>query len=112
VQVRYNPNRIKKEALAQLTQPKGIQSCSKNEDFRSDREPKYYLSHTDWKSVPMTSLQACRANNLVGQNQSPECVLSPHQIALYHTLAGQPKGAQPNLIGEKDLAAAWKQVRR
>ncbi len=106
VQVQYHPGSVSQTQLEALTKPEGIQSCAKNDGFRTDREPKYYLSRTKWKSVPMTSLQACRANTLVGQGKSPESVLSPRQIALYKTLSDK----SPNMIGVKNLADAWKRV--
>lgn len=107
VRVQFNPAIVKKEDLEKKTQPKGIQACSKNEGFRSDREPKYYLAQTDYKFVPMTTLQACRANSLAGNSQSPDELLSPRQLALLKTIKENPKKGWKNMIGRKDLAQAW-----
>lgn len=104
VKVVYDPRKTSKTALDALTQPKGINVCSKNAGFRIDKEPKYYLSGTSWKSVPMTTLQACRANSLVGQGKSPEPVLSPRQIILSKK---NSISAKPSAIGQKDLVKAW-----
>lgn len=104
VKVIYDPRKTSKTALGELTQPKGITSCSKNSGFRADQEPKYYLAGTYWKSVPMTTLQACRANSLVGQGKSPESVLSPRQITMGSDNSGKNK---PSAIGQKDIAKAW-----
>ncbi|MBK8556986.1 MAG: thioredoxin family protein [Lewinellaceae bacterium] len=81
VRVVYNPAVVSKTQLENLTKPKGITNCAKNEGFRTDQEPKYYLYQTKWRQVSMTSLQACRANLLVAEGNSPEPVLSPRQIA-------------------------------
>jgi len=110
VQVQFNPAAVKKADLEKLTQPKNIFACSKNDGFRSDREPKYYLSQTDYKFVPMTSLQACRANSLVGKSQSPDELLSPRQLALLKKIKENPKKKWANMIGRKDLAKAWHEV--
>ena len=107
VKVIYDARKIQKTALDELASPKGIQTCSKNTGFRSDKEPKYYLSGTNWKYVPMTTLQACRANSLAGQGQSPEPVLSPRQIALYQGLQQGTIRKKTSAIGQKDLAKAW-----
>ncbi|MEZ4942908.1 MAG: VPGUxxT family thioredoxin-like (seleno)protein, type 2 [Saprospiraceae bacterium] len=107
VRVVYNPAQVTKAELEKQTQPKGITACSKNEGFRTDREPKYYLAQTPWKYVPMTSLQACRANSLVGNSQSPEPVLSPRQLELHQTIRANPKRKWKNAIGAADLAEAW-----
>ncbi len=107
VKVLFNPAVVKKSDLEALTQPKGIQSCTGNDGFRSDREPKYYLAQTDYKFVPMTSLQACRANSLVGKGQSPNELLSPRQMSLLENIRQNPKRKLKNAIGTKDLKKAW-----
>lgn len=67
--------------------------------FRPDREPKYYLSKTHYRAVPMTDLQAARANALIGLGKSPDTVLSPRQITYAAGLARQSDGQLANLIG-------------
>ena len=110
VQVQFNPAVVKKADLEKLTQPKNISACSKNDGFRSDREPKYYLAQTDYKFVPMTSLQACRANSLAGKSQSPDELLSPRQLALLKKIKENPKKKWANMIGRKDLEKAWNEM--
>jgi hypothetical protein len=58
----------------------------------------------------MTSLQACRANNLVGKNISPDKLLSPRQVALLEKIAALPAKKWKNMIGRKDLVQAWAEV--
>jgi len=111
VKVLFNPVVVKKADLEALMQPKGIQSCAGNDGFRSDREPKYYLAQTDYKYVPMTSLQACRANSLVGKGLSPNEVLSPRQLALLEKVRQNPKRKLKNVIGTKDLKKAWAEAK-
>lgn len=112
VRVSYNPEVIKKTDLESIAKPKGIQSCSKDEGFRHDREPKYYMAQTAWKFVPMTSLQACRANSLVGQGKSPEPVLSPRQIALGRYAEAHPDKKWKNAIEATNLAMAWEEAQK
>lgn len=108
VRVTYNPAAVQKIELEKRARPQGFSACSGNEGFRGDREPKYYLAQTHWKYVPMTSLQACRANSLVGQGQSPAPVLSPGQVALAQFVQAHPEKKWKNAIGAADLAGAWK----
>ncbi len=110
VRVQFAPSVLKKADLEKLAQPKGITACSKNEGFRSDREPKYYLAQTDYRYLPMTSLQACRANTLVGKSQSPDGLLSPRQLDLLKKVRENPKKGWKNMVGRKDLAKAWGEV--
>lgn len=110
VQVIFNPAIVKKTDLEVLTKPKGVSACSKNEGFRTDKEPKYYLAQTDYRYVPMTSLQACRANSLVGKSQSPDALLSPRQLALLNAARTHSDKKWKNMIGRNDLAKAWEEV--
>jgi hypothetical protein len=81
VKVWFDPSVTSKAELERLTQPKNFTACAKNEGFRLDNEPKYYMAQTAYKSIKMTSLQACRVNSLIGKNQSPDALLSPRQLA-------------------------------
>lgn len=77
--------------------------------FRLDHEPKYYLSKTLYKYLPMTAIQATKANSLIGQGASPDEVFSARQIALLtHIQAHLSKGWK-DAIGV-DLMTAWKAV--
>jgi len=82
VKVQFDTSVTSRSELEKLTQPQSITACAKNEGFRPDREPKYYLAQTDYCLIPMTSLQACRANSLIGKGQSPDELLSPRQLKM------------------------------
>lgn len=110
VRVTYDPSRISKDELEKTVQSRGIKACAANSGFRSDREPKYYLAQTHWRFVPMTSLQACRANSLAAQGKSPEAVLSPRQIELGKRIEADPAREWTNMIGAADLAGSWEKV--
>ncbi len=110
VRVVFDPAVVRRADLEARTQPKGMRACPKNEGFRPDNEPKYYLSKTNYRFVPMTTLQACRANSLVGQGQSPDGLLSPRQLALLQTVLAYPQRRWQNMIGRTDLAKAWAEI--
>lgn len=110
VQVQFDPNVVKRSELEALSKPKGVTACARNEGFRTDREPKYYLSHTDYAFIPMTSLQACRANSLVGKNESPEALFSTRQLELLKKIQENSKKGWKSMIGRTDLGRAWAEV--
>ena len=87
----------------------GSQAVSKKENYRTDKEPKYYLSKTHWRYVPMTKLQAVKANSLVGQRQSPTSVLSPRQIELADYIAKNKHKKWEDMIGQ-DVVTGWEAV--
>lgn len=112
VKVVFDPMQTSEAQLSELATGKGMETCSSNKGFRLDKEPKYYLSNSRWKTVPMTTLQSCRANSLVGQGQSPESVLSPRQVALFQKHSAEKSGKYPSAIGNRDLAGAWQRAEK
>jgi hypothetical protein len=90
----------------------GANSVAEKTNFRPDREPKYYLSQTNWRFVPMTEMQAARANSLIGQNQSPISVFSPRQVELESFISKNLKKKWKNRVGSDDLIKSWAECER
>lgn len=107
VKVQFDPSKVSRADLENRTGPKGISACTRNEGFRSDRTPKYYLSNTEYRFLPMSATQACRANSLIGENKNPDVLFSPRQLALLQRIKAQPDKKWKNQVGTKDLAGAW-----
>ncbi|MEZ4959941.1 MAG: VPGUxxT family thioredoxin-like (seleno)protein, type 2 [Saprospiraceae bacterium] len=104
----YTENTTQQQVAGQVV---GKSAVSSKGNYRPDNEPKYYLSRTYWKYVPMTELQAARANSLVGQGQMPGEVLSPRQLELAGFIEKNQKMGWENVIG-KEFAATWEAVFR
>jgi hypothetical protein len=130
VQVEYNPAVISYEKLLKSAEKSncaghvftenaeqqqiaievvGKPSVSAKENYRTDKAPKYYLSLSHWKYLPMTELQAARANSLVGNGQLPTEVLSPRQLEVAYFIEKNQKKAWENRIGQ-DFNKAWEEV--
>ena len=77
--------------------------------FRQDREPKYYLSKTVYRFVPMTQLQAVKVNSMIGQRKVPDVLLSPKQLVLLKQIQANPNGQWKNQINA-DFVQAWGEV--
>ena len=84
VVVEYNPSIISKGELDKIAQG---QKCavSGGGSFRADSTPKYYLSNSEYKVVPMTEIQKCRVNSALAEKQDPRAFLSARQIAFLKT---------------------------
>ena len=52
--------------------------------------PKYYMSQTVYKHLPMTALQAARVTAAIHRNQDPKRFLSPKQIAMLGVIEASP----------------------
>jgi len=88
----------------------GSDAVRSDETMRPDKEPKYYLSKTAYKHVPMTALQAARVNGAIGHKQDPKPFLSPKQIELLGVIESHPSAQWPDMIAAPDLVKAWEVV--
>lgn len=84
VTVEYDPVLISKTALDKIAQN---QKCSitAGGNFRPDATPKYYLSNSKYKVIPMTEMQKCRVNSAIAEGQDPGVFLSEKQIGFLKT---------------------------
>lgn len=108
VEVTYDPSRISSEALTSMAEKR---ECGRAEPAggvrASEKDDKYQLRHTAWRFVPMTPLQASRANTMIGRGQDPRGLFSPRQIALYEAAKERPKAPWPVALGADDLKRAF-----
>ena len=79
-----------------------------DEAIRPDKQPKYYLSQTAYRFVPMTALQAARVNAAIGRKHDPKPLLSPRQIKLLETIEKNRAAKWPDAIGAANLPYAWR----
>lgn len=84
----------------------GKSSLSDVSNFRPDHDPKHYLSQTIYRYVPMTSLQASRANAAIGSGSSPDDYLSPRQLELLKYIKNNPQINWQSTVGP-DFSTAW-----
>ncbi len=89
----------------------GKNGASKKSKFRLDKEPKYYLSNSVYRFVPMTQLQATKVNVKIGNRQSPDEYLSPRQLELLSFIKNNPKKKWKNAINV-DLMKAWEKIEK
>jgi hypothetical protein len=99
----YDPNLITK---VQLDNVALSQHCSitSGGNFRADSIPKYYLSNSKYRVIPMTELQKCRVNSALAEGLNPEEFLSPRQLAVVHS------GTSVNSVG-LSLVDGWRHVK-
>ncbi|MDZ4749116.1 MAG: VPGUxxT family thioredoxin-like (seleno)protein, type 2 [Saprospiraceae bacterium] len=80
VTVEFNPAIVSKTELDKIADSHKC-SIPPNGSFTADTTPKYYLSSSPYKVVPMTEIQKCRVNSAIGEGQDPKVFLSDRQIA-------------------------------
>jgi hypothetical protein len=84
VAIEFNPAIISKAELDKIAQKQKC-SVSSGRSFSPDSTPKYYLSNSAYKVIPMTEIQKCRVNSALGEGQDPKVFLSERQLALMTT---------------------------
>ena len=80
----------------------GPDKVKKSASFRLDREPKYYLSKTPYRYIPMSPIQATKANALIGMGRDPKNLFSPSQLFLLQKLERINAKNRKNLIHDPD----------
>jgi len=80
VVVEYDPSLV---SLSKLNEVADHHQCNaiSGGSFKADNTPKYYLSNSKYKTVPMTELQKCRVNSALADGLDPGEYLSPGQLA-------------------------------
>ena len=78
VKVEYNPSIISSAQLDKISQQISCK-VSSGDQFRNDATPKYYLSNSRYRNIPLTELQKCRVNSALAEGLDPEVYMSPRQ---------------------------------
>jgi len=91
---------------------KGLDAIRTDDKTRPDSEPKYYLSKSPYRFVPMTPTQAARINAALHGRRNPDEFLCPSQLALLAKVKAQPDAGWENAIGEADLGKAFAAAQR
>lgn len=108
VKVTYRPDLISKKQLDKVAQQNSYSVEEVASNFRDDREPKYYLTNSLYRYIPLSENQASKINSLLGAGENPFDLLSPTQQKWYIMI--QKKGAKhfEDLV-QVDLESAWQQ---
>jgi hypothetical protein len=78
--VEYDPTLVSLSKLNEVADHHQCNSISSG-SFKADATPKYYLSNSKYKTIPMTELQKCRVNSALADGLDPGEYLSPRQLA-------------------------------
>lgn len=89
----------------QTATKKAVPAKRTDEKIRLDKEPKYYLTNSEYRFIPMTELQANRVNAALGAKKNPDQFLSARQLA-FRDAAKSAKKRWPSYVGV-DITNAW-----
>jgi hypothetical protein len=77
--VKYDPLVVNGAVLEQVAKSNKC-TLMRPGEVRPDATPKYYLSNSKYKNVPMLEIQKCRVNSALAEGQDPDGFLSPRQL--------------------------------
>jgi hypothetical protein len=80
VKIEYDPTIITKSQLDKIAEQSTCKLMGTG-SFKADATPKYYLSNSSYRGIPMMEIQKCRVNSALEEGQNAEIFLSPRQIA-------------------------------
>lgn len=105
VKVWYDPSRISATQLDKYSQN---HQCEKSAagNFRNDHTPKYFISNSPYRFIPMSETQASRINSVLGQGKDASAWLSPTQLQWLQQIEKSKNPAYTVWV-EKDLREGW-----
>ena len=104
VKVEYNPAIISKAQLDKIAAQSNCKNSAEG-SFSPDHTPKYYLSNSRYRSIPMTQLQKSRVNSAIAEGQNPDGFLSPRQLQFLKVSGDE------NFVAT-DLINAWNKAEK
>ncbi|HUR31595.1 MAG TPA: VPGUxxT family thioredoxin-like (seleno)protein, type 2 [Saprospiraceae bacterium] len=104
VKVDYDPSIITKTQLDKIASQSSCRTSASG-SFSPDNTPKYYLSNSYYRGIPMTELQKCKVNSAIAEGQDPDIYLSPRQLQFLK------RGLAENLVS-LELINAWSKAEK
>ena len=108
VQVQYDERVISEVQLIEYAKRANCSWMKNNGAFRTDKDPQYYLKHTNYKYLPLSPIQRSRINSALGQKGQARDFLSPRQKRWLDQLSGSKKKLE--VLYEQDFRAAWEKM--
>ncbi|MEM7370548.1 MAG: VPGUxxT family thioredoxin-like (seleno)protein, type 2 [Bacteroidota bacterium] len=109
VKVTYDKQITSTDALTTHAQQAQCSPIRKSQGYRPDKDPQYYLKHSDYKYLPLTDLQKTKINSALGQRKSPDVYLSPTQNVWLRQI--RQSKIQKKVLYTQEFASAWYQVK-
>lgn len=102
VKVTYNPEIVSDNTLTSFAKQNKMEPMQKNKSYRaSSKDEDYYLQHSNYKYLPLSTLQRTKINSALGSRKSAEQYLSPRQLEWL-------KNKKSNqVVFDKDFQEAW-----
>lgn len=108
VKVWYDASTLSAGQLDKFSQQNQCEKTNSG-NFRHDQTPKYFISNSPYRYIPMSETQASRINSLLGQRKDARALLSPTQLIWLEEVQ-KVKPAALHVWVEKDLKEGWQEL--
>lgn len=108
VKVWYDASKLPASQLEKFSQQNQCEKTNSG-NFRHDHTPKYFISNSPYRYIPMSETQASRINSLLGQHKDARTLLSPTQLNWLEEVQ-KTKPAALHVWVEKDLKEGWQEL--
>lgn len=86
VKIYYDKELASVYDLDAFAKMQGFYKTDKHESYRIDKDPQYYLSKSDFRSLPLSAAQKTKINYAIPYKANPESFLSPKQRTMLDEL--------------------------
>ncbi len=108
VKVKYDASIIDKNTITTSVKKRDFTPIADNGKYRTaTNDIQYYLQHTYYKFLPLTTLQKTKINSALGNRTSAEKYLSPKQLKWLKEL--KYAKTKPSVLFNRDFIASWYQ---
>ncbi|MEM9078251.1 MAG: VPGUxxT family thioredoxin-like (seleno)protein, type 2 [Bacteroidota bacterium] len=106
VKVTYDSKVLSEAELESYAKQNSFRPVNPDKTYRvAARDVHYYLKHTDYKYVPLTSLQQTKINSALGNRKNPNVYLSPTQKKWLDN--ARASSFKPKVLMNTDFITAW-----
>lgn len=109
VKVRYDPSVIAKSELDKYAAETSCSAVAKPKNYKIDKEPKYYLSKSNFRFIPLSPLQQTKINGALGAGKDPAIFLSTKQQELLNNIRTNKTHGLSNVI-YAPFIQSWEKV--
>ncbi|MFT4667779.1 MAG: hypothetical protein ACI9XB_004753 [Gammaproteobacteria bacterium] len=108
VKVNYDPEVISETELETYAKEAQCSKVSSEGKFRKDKDPQYYLKHSDFKYLPLTAIQKTKINSALKNREDGRVYLSPTQLKWLEDL-GRYNPKKKSFYDE-DFLVGWEKM--
>jgi len=105
VKVNYDPAVISESELEIYAKQAKCSKVANEGKFRKDKDPQYYLKHSDFKYLPLSTIQKTKINSALKNREDARVYLSPTQLKWLGDLGKY--NAKKKSFYDEDFLTSW-----